>query len=79
MNRVVGTCSICSGAVTVPTVWCGVLPPTPTCSGCGAEAASHGPVIPMKPRKPTPFEQQLRDAFERGERDLEALRRAGHA
>jgi hypothetical protein len=50
MSRVVGTCSVCGGAVTVPAVWCGVFPPTPTCSACGAEAASHGPVIPMKPR-----------------------------
>lgn len=49
-HRVVGTCSLCGGAVTVPAVWCGIFPPTPTCAACGAEAACHGPVIPMKPR-----------------------------
>lgn len=50
MNRTIGTCSLCGGAVTVPSVWMGVIPPVPTCSGCGARAAeAHGPVIPMKP------------------------------
>lgn len=45
-----GTCSICSGPVTVPNVWYGVIPPTPTCQRCGAiPVESHGPVIPMQP------------------------------
>lgn len=48
-DRTIGTCSICGGAVTVPGVWWGICPPTPTCTGCGAVAASHGPVIPMVP------------------------------
>lgn len=49
----VGTCSICSGPVMIPTLWGSVVPPTPTCSRCGATAASHGPVIPMvKPYSP---------------------------
>lgn len=43
----VGTCSVCGGAVTVPSVWAGIIPPTPTCSSCGAVAAQHGPIIPM--------------------------------
>lgn len=43
----IGTCSICGGPVTVPTVWFEVQPPTPTCKSCGAIA--HGPVIQMKP------------------------------
>ena len=46
-DRTIGTCSICGGAVTVPGVWWCVEPPIPTCTGCGAIAAAHGPVIPM--------------------------------
>lgn len=45
---VVGTCSLCGGMVTVPTVWFGVAPPIPICQQCGAHAAAHGPVIPMR-------------------------------
>lgn len=48
----IGTCSICSGPVTVPTIWHGVIPPTPTCRKCGAiKAADYGPVIKMEPRR----------------------------
>lgn len=47
-DRTIGTCSLCGGAVTVPMVWMGVIPPTPTCSSCGAHRASHGPVIEME-------------------------------
>ncbi len=52
--RVIGTCSLCGGAVTVPTVFHSTIPPTPTCSGCGATPKSgHGPVVEMeKPRQP---------------------------
>lgn len=53
MNNVIGTCSICGGRVTVPTVWHGIIPPTPTCEYCGATAAAHGPVIPMQPQRCT--------------------------
>jgi len=50
MNRAMGTCSICGGCVSVPTVWWGVIPPTPTCEACGAvPVEAHGPVIPMRP------------------------------
>lgn len=49
MYQVIGTCSNCGGRVAVPSVWFGVIPPVPTCQGCGATAAGHGPVIPMKP------------------------------
>lgn len=48
MKVTIGTCSICGGAVTVPDLWGGVIPPTPTCSKCGAEKAGHGPVIEMQ-------------------------------
>lgn len=48
-NVAVGTCGICGGPVTVPSPWLGVIPPTPVCQRCGAEAAQgHGPVMPMK-------------------------------
>ena len=45
---IIGTCSRCGGTVTVPDVWGGVIPPTPTCSACGATAAGHGPIIQIK-------------------------------
>lgn len=48
--NIIGTCSICGGAVSVPRVWMGIIPPTPRCGGCGAMAAAHGPVIPMQPQ-----------------------------
>lgn len=51
-NMTVGTCSICGGRVSVPMVWHGIIPPTPTCENCGAVAAQHGPVIPMQPATP---------------------------
>lgn len=49
--RIIGTCSICGGRVTVPEIWGGIYPPTPTCASCGAEAASHGPIIEMRPAR----------------------------
>ncbi len=52
MTRTIGTCSVCGGRVTVPDMWGGVVPPSPTCEQCGAVAASHGPVIPMRPASP---------------------------
>lgn len=48
----IGACSICGGAVTVPTVWFSTVPPGPTCSACGATAKQPDrPVIPMEPRR----------------------------
>lgn len=53
-TNTIGTCSLCGGAVTVPSLWGGIIPPTPTCSRCGAVPREpHGPVIPMQP-KPAP-------------------------
>lgn len=50
-HPVIGTCSLCGGAVTVPTLWGGIIPPTPTCSSCGAvKKAAHGPVVEMERR-----------------------------
>lgn len=47
---VLGTCSICGGRVLSPAVWYGTVPPIPQCETCHATPASHGPVIPMRPR-----------------------------
>jgi hypothetical protein len=50
MTHVIGTCSRCKGPVTVPSLWGGILPPTPVCSRCGATPTQpHGSVIPMDP------------------------------
>jgi len=54
MYRTIGTCGNCGGPVQTPTVWHGVVPPTPTCAHCGATAlANYGPTIPMEPPTPT--------------------------
>jgi len=46
----IGTCSICGGAVTLPTIFWSVVPPVPSCSRCGAtKRQPHGPVIDMEP------------------------------
>lgn len=51
-HRIIGTCSIYGGAVTVPGIWGAIAPPVPTCSSCGAtKRESHGPVIDMQPRR----------------------------
>lgn len=56
MNQTIGTCSICGGRVTVPSIWLAVIPPTPTCENCGATAApNNGPVIPMVPHQTPPM------------------------
>lgn len=47
--QVIGTCSCCGGAVTVPGVWHGTMPPVPTCSRCGARKENEMPVIKMQP------------------------------
>ena len=53
-NKIVlGTCSLCGGPVSVPAVWHGVIPPTPTCERCGAvKADTYGEVIQMRPAYP---------------------------
>jgi hypothetical protein len=50
MKTTLGTCGDCGGPVTVPTVWMGIILPTPTCERCGAHPVeAHGPVLPMQP------------------------------
>lgn len=47
-QSIVGTCSICSGPVCVPTAYHSIVPPTPKCNDCGATAKrNYGPVVPM--------------------------------
>lgn len=71
MHQIVGTCSICGGQVTVPSVWHSIIPPEPTCQSCGAVAASHGPVISMV--KPAPRSSTgMRNALLRPE-DIERI------
>lgn len=50
-QRVIGRCSICNGAVTIPEAWAGTHPPAATCNSCHATSAhEYLPVINM--RKP---------------------------
>ncbi len=47
---VVGTCSLCGGAVVLQKDWYASVPQTPKCNACWAiPESSHGPVIHMKP------------------------------
>jgi len=51
-DHIIGKCSLCGGDVVLPVVWSGIVPPTPRCRMCWAEAASPCvPVIPMQQRK----------------------------
>ena len=50
---IIGTCSLCGGAVSVPDVWYGTVPAIPTCSSCGATKDNpYGPVINMTKARP---------------------------
>lgn len=53
----------------VHTHWACVLRDTPTCGSCGAIAAAHGPVIPMKrgPRFTVTTSDQFTTYREEGE------------
>lgn len=56
MAKVLGTCSLCGGLVTVPEAWWGIYPPTPTCAACGATMKHpHGLVIEMARRNTFEF------------------------
>lgn len=47
----IGTCGLCGGRVSVPSVWMGIFPPVPKCDSCGARPKRpHGPVIEMDSR-----------------------------
>ena len=51
-DRIVGRCSLCGGAVTIPIVYWGVGQPQPTCRSCGA--TMRQPVLPMVPMQRRP-------------------------
>jgi len=72
MNKVIGTCSICGGAVTVPYIWMGTPPPIPTCESCGAtQRRPHGPVVDMEPQCPKEIESEVYNrALARAARDI---------
>lgn len=48
-KRLLGTCSLCGGDVTVPATWHGVFPPTAECTKCGAIPANSKPTVEMVP------------------------------
>lgn len=48
MKRILGSCSKCGGRVTVPKIWHGVNPPTPSCDSCHSIPVDTKPVIQMK-------------------------------
>jgi len=55
MDTTIGTCSLCGGAVMVPSNWGGIYPPTPTCTSCGATPKEpHGKEIPMERERSEP-------------------------
>lgn len=53
-KKTLGTCSLCGGAVQVPTAFMSINPPVPTCSNCGARMKQTGPVIEMEEPKRKP-------------------------
>lgn len=56
--KIIGTCSLCNGPVTLVTIvdpWLGNSLPIPTCQRCGATKKDpYGPVIEMTPYKGLP-------------------------
>ena len=67
--KTIGTCSLCGGAVVVPTAFHSMNPPIPQCVRCKATPRhAHGPVIEMQP-------SPQRAATQQGE--LEAIARLG--
>lgn len=45
----IGTCGICGGPVSIPSVWFGTVPPDAACERCGARPKNqYGPVLPME-------------------------------
>ena len=61
-HRVIGTCSLCGGSVTVfhGAYW-STVPPVPSCSTCGAVEAKRLPVIPMEKMPRYEFGDSLND------------------
>lgn len=50
---IIGTCSICGGAVIEDTCFIGPVGPAPRCNTCGAKKRrSYGPIVDMEPCPP---------------------------
>lgn len=48
MVKIIGSCSICGGQVTIPESWMGTPPPVPSCVACGAvKRTTNLPTIEM--------------------------------
>ena len=48
--QIIGTCSLCSGPVVMPTAWMSIITPLPACQNCHAVIESkeaYGPSIKM--------------------------------
>jgi hypothetical protein len=59
----IGTCGICGGAVSVPAVWFGIIPPDAHCERCGAVPKNqYGPVLPMEQARQYTIEAATRKA-----------------
>ena len=62
-KRIIGSCSLCGGTVSTPTVFYSVNPPVASCEKCGATEEQKFPVVEMKspnkihkaPSSPLPF------------------------
>lgn len=78
MDTVIGTCSLCGGAVMVPEVWYSTIPAVPRCRGCGATQRNpYGAVIEMEPpdeMTSSAFRAQALLRQENGSKEL----RSGH-
>lgn len=58
-DRVIGTCSICGGAVVMPTYYWSTVPPMPQCIRCGGVPRErYGRVIQMEGAL-SPFEEEI--------------------
>lgn len=54
--KIIGTCSNCKGAVTIPLNWLGIHPPVPRCSSCNRTPKSpYGDVIEMSEEQNNKF------------------------
>lgn len=52
MDRSIGTCGHCGGAVTTPEIWMGLQHPTVRCESCGRKPKdAHGPKMDMEDSK----------------------------
>ena len=64
-KTVMGTCSICAGAVVMPRTYYSVVPPIPACIRCGATPRNpYGGVISMERNQPSLIDTLMEQAGE---------------